>query len=103
MNQEIQEVKQEVVGAISSNIEGCSGVAADFLSAHKWKANRIKDDRFLDAYSQVIEDLQEAEFYLGKIKRVRSEESLFNWAEEYSAFFEAAERNLENMREKINA
>ena len=103
MNQEIKEIKKEVIDAISSNIGVCSGVVADFLSAHKWKLNRIKDDKFLDAYSQVIKDQREAEFYLGKIKRVRGEESLFDWAEEYSAFFEGVERNLENMREKINS
>lgn len=101
MNQEIKQVKEDVLDAIQSNIEVVSGVSADFLAAHKWKSDKRIDDKVLDAYNECLRDGEKAQEFYKQIKRVRSGDKLFERAEEYSKFFEGVEKNVEGFKEAI--
>jgi hypothetical protein len=84
-------------------METVSGVSADFLAAHNWRYDKRINDKVLDAYNECLRDGEKAQEFYKKIKRVRSGDSLFERAEEYSKFFEKVEKNVEGFREVIKA
>lgn len=101
MEKEIKLIKSDVLEAIQSNMEVVSGVSADFLAAHRWGYDKRLNDKVLDAYNECLKDGEKAQEFYSKIKRVRSGDSLFERAEEYSRFFERVEKNVEAFKEVL--
>jgi hypothetical protein len=103
LNKEIKEIKEEIIDGVAGNIDYCKQLSQNLLRSHKWAIDRRKNDKLLDVYLQVLEDEKQAEYYLRKIKRSRSEDSLWDWLDEYNSFFKGLEHNLDVMTEYIDS